>query len=227
MRKLVLTRSLLYFLEEIEYTEAALSADSDAESLSPAFQNAIDEWQGLFKSERDARRNVVRAEAHVAVRNQQIDRLTIKFAALVRGVAPTFMDRVFKVAPHAFVRANLRKQCESTKNVIVAEVDKLEPESPLKSFGSVLDSLASMTLAALDDRSARKGTSQMVANDVVEWKEGINNLRTTTCADLLKIATAKGYSRAWADSFFRSAPDDERDSETEATPAPASAPVAP
>jgi hypothetical protein len=222
MRKLALTRSLLFYLEEVEYTEAALSADSDSETLAPVYRDAIEEWENLFKRERGARRDVVRAEAHVAVRNQQIDRLTIKFATLVRGVAPAFMDRVFKVAPHAFVRANLRKQCESTKNVIVAEVAKLEAESPLKSFGSLLDSLAATTLAALDDRGARKGTSQLVANDVLEWKEGINTLRTTTYAELLKVSAAKGYSRGWVDSFFRSVLDNEDEPEIEAasTPAP-------
>jgi hypothetical protein len=227
MRRIALTRSLLYFLEEVEYSEAGLSADSDAETLAPAFRDAIDEWQPIFKRERDARRDVVRAEARVAVRNQQIDRVTMKFAALVRAVAPSFMDRVFKLAPNAFVRANLRKQCESTKNVIVAEVAQLEAESPLKSFGSLLDSLATTTIAALDDRGARKGTSQMVANDVLEWKEGINNLRTTTYAELLKVSVAKGYSRAWVDSFFRSAPDDEDDNETEAAPPPSPAPATP
>ena len=227
MRNLALARSLLFFLDEVDYSEAGLSADSDTESLAPAFRDAIEEWQLLFKRERDARRDVVRAEAHVAVRNQQIDRLTMKFATLVRGVAPSFMDRVFKIAPNAFVRANLRKQCESTKNVIVAEVAKLEPESPLKSFGSMLDSVASMTIAALDDRGARKGTSQMVANDVLEWKEGINNLRTTTYAELLKIATTKGYSRAWVDSFFRAVLDDADDAEPDATPGATPAPVTP
>lgn len=227
MRKLALTRSLLHFLEEIEYSEAALSADSDTEMLAPAFRDAIDDWQLLFKRERDARRDVVRAEAYVAVRNQQIDRLTIKFAALVRGVAPSFMDRVFKIAPNAFVRANLRKQCESTKNVIVAEIAKLESESPLKSFGSLLDSLASTTLASLDDRGARKGTSQMVANDVVEWKEGINNLRTTTYAELLKVSATNGYSRAWVDSFFRSVLDNEDDANAESAPTSSTASATP
>ncbi|MBK9263667.1 MAG: hypothetical protein IPM54_28175 [Polyangiaceae bacterium] len=225
MRKLVLSRSLLYFLEEVEYTEAALRADSDAESLAPAFEDAIADWEALFKRERDARRNVVRTEAVVAVRNQQIDRLTMKFGTLVRAVAPAFMDRVFKVAPHAFVRANLRKQCEATKNVIVAEVAKLEAEHPLKSFGALLDTLATATITALDDRGARKGASQIVANDVLEWKEGINNLRTTTYADLLKIATAKGYPRTWVESFFRAAANDEEEAETEV--APESVPASP
>jgi hypothetical protein len=37
---------------------------------------------------------------------------------------------------------------------------------------------------------------------VDEWKEGVNALRLTTYAELLKVAAEKGYSRAWADSFF-------------------------
>ncbi len=222
MRKLALGRSLLYFLDEIEYTEAALAADSDAQSLALPFRDVISEWETLFKRERDARREVVRAEARVAIRNQHIDRSTIKFAALVRAVAPDFMDNVFKTAPNAFIRTNLRKQCETTKNVIVAEVDKLATDSPLKPFGSALESLATTTLTVLDARGAKKGAAQLVSNDVVEWKEGINNLRTFTHADLLKMAASLGYPKSWVDSFFRAATDDD-DSESqneETTPTP-------
>ncbi len=221
MRKLTLSRSLLYFLEELEYTEAALAADSDTESLAHGFRDAIGDWETLFKRERDARRNVVRAEARVAVGNQHIDRSTMKLAALARAVAPDFMDKVFKVAPNAFVRANLRKQCEATKNVIVAEVVKLSTDSPLKSFGATLENLATVALGALDARGVQKGALQVVANDVVEWKEGINNLRASTYADLLKMATSHGYPKSWVESFFRAANDDDGGAETEdAAPAP-------
>ena len=222
MRKLPIGRSLLYFLEELEYTEAALAADSDAESLSHGFRDAIGEWETLFKRERDARRDVVRAEARVAVGNQHIDRSTMKLAALARAVAPDFMDKVFKVAPNAFVRANLRKQCEATKNVLVAEVGKLSADSPLKSLGRTLDNLATTALGALDTRGVQKGALQVVANDVVEWKEGINNLRASTYADLLKMATTLGYSKSWVESFFRAANDDDAGAETQDTaPLPA------
>jgi len=42
-----------------------------------------------------------------------------------------------------------------------------------------------------------------VANEVDEWKEGINDLRTNTYAELLKIATEKKYPKSWVESFFR------------------------
>lgn len=228
MRRLATTRSLLYFLEEIEYMEAGLAADPDANALAPAISDAIAEWETHFKRERDARREVVRAEAQVAVRNQHIDRTTIQFAGVIRALAPAFMDKVFKVAPNVFVRANLRKQCESTKTVLVPEVASLEATHPLKPFGVTLETLANQTLAALDARITRKGALQLAANEVLEWKEGINNLRTHTYAELLKIAATKAYPRSWVESFFRSAESNEDDASAESNagspPSPAPSP---
>ena len=51
-------------------------------------------------------------------------------------------------------------------------------------------------------RNKAKGERTTSSNDVEEWKDGVNALRLTTYAELLKIAAEKGYSRAWADSFF-------------------------
>ena len=42
-----------------------------------------------------------------------------------------------------------------------------------------------------------------MASDVADWKEGINRLRTTTYAELLKRGTEKRLGRDWAETFFR------------------------
>lgn len=47
-------------------------------------------------------------------------------------------------------------------------------------------------------------------------------VRTTTYAELLKIATLKGYSRGWVDSFFWSIANDEDETESAPTSAPSS-----
>lgn len=216
MRKLPTRRRSLFFVEEIEFSEAALSADSDAAPLSSAFRDALEEWEPLFKKERLARRGEVRAQAVVAVRNQSLDTTTIRFAALARATAPDILERCFKVTPAKFVRGNLRKQGEVTKSVIVPEIAKLSAEHPLKPFGAQFDALASAAVTALDNRATEAGKRQSVSNDVLEWKEGINALRTTTYAELLKISVEKGLPKTWVESFFRQENDD-TDDETSAT----------
>jgi len=219
MRQLPLSRSLLFFLEEIEYSEAALAADPDAASLAAPFRDALEEWDALFKKERLGRRGVVRSEAVVAVRNERIDATTIRFGALARVAAPEVLDRCFNIAPGKFVRRNLRQQCDSTKTVIVPEIAKLAAEHPLKPFGAQLDTLAQNALTALDDRAQAMGNRQSSANDVLEWKEGVNALRTTTYAELLKIAVDNRLPKSWAESFFRKT-EDASDAEPEAPAAP-------
>ena len=205
MRRIALTYSLLSFLDDLEYTEAALAADPEAEHLALPFRDAISEWEPLFKREREARRDVTRAEAVVAVRNERLDAVTTRFAAMARALAAPLLGKLFgDTAPGQFVRKGLRVQCEKTRDVILPEIGKLEPGHELKPFGPPLDIAVSGAFGALDKRAMAKGNRQIVANETEEWKEGVNALRTTTYAELLKIATAKKYPKSWVESFFRS-----------------------
>src|SRR3954462_3230110 len=103
-----LSTSLLVYLDELEYIEAALSADKDTEDLAKPFHDEIVGWDVIFKKERTGRRNVVRADAVVGVRNAQVDTGTVKFGASALAEAggdrtsPKFR-RYFPVAPSQFV----------------------------------------------------------------------------------------------------------------------------
>ncbi|MDC0746149.1 hypothetical protein [Polyangium mundeleinium] len=204
MRQIPLSYGLLYFLDDLEFTEAALAADEDAALLAPPFTEAIGEWEGLFAQERAARRGVTRAEAVVAVRNERLDSLTKRFGAAVRAFAPELLGKFFGgAAPGQFVRKGLRAQCEKTRDVLLPEAKKLGPHHELTPFAAPLDPVSNAALAALDVRTKAKGNRQIVSNETDEWKEGINALRTTTYAELLKIATTKKFPKSWVESFFR------------------------
>lgn len=208
MKKIPLSCSLLTFLEELEYTEAALAADPETSDLAAPFTEEIAGWSDVFARERVARRAVVRADAVVAVRDGQLDRHTTRFGglALVEGGQDrkgAFFRKFFPVAPSAFIQQALRKQCERTRDVIVPEIKKLPEESPLRPFASLLLAASKAALTALDARAKVKGERAAVGSDVVEWKEGVNRLRATTHAELLKLAAEKRYPKTWADTFFR------------------------
>jgi hypothetical protein len=227
MRKIPPTASLLTYLDDLDYSEAALSADEEAAELASPFRDEIEAWDGVFKGERQSRRSVIRSEAVVAVRNGQLDRYTLRFGASVLGEAGgdrkgTFFRRFFSVAPSQFVRQSLRKQCERTLHVMLVELEKLEPKHPLRVHAAPLEGFAKAALAALDARSKVKAERGIAANDVDEWKEGVNALRLTTYAELLKIAAEKGYGRAWADAFF---PSDAGGATEAPEPPPAPAPA--
>jgi hypothetical protein len=204
MRQIPLSAALLTYLDDLEYTEAALAADPDAADLASAFEDEIGGWEKVFKKERAGRREVTRAEAVVAVRNAQLDSLTLRFAANVRANDGngSLLARFFSTAPSRFVRKGLRDQCDKTMHVMVAEIGKLEAKHPLHAFAKPLTSTAKAALESLDGRNQAKGARQSASNDVDEWKEGVNQLRLTTYAELLKIAAAKGYPKSWADTFF-------------------------
>ena len=227
MRRVPQSAGLLTFLDALEFTEAALSADDDAKDLAAPFQAELQSWESVFKKEREGRRGVVRAEALVAVRNARLDDKTTRFGAGALGEAggdrkSKLFRRFFTVAPSVFVRRPLRKQCEDTLNIVVVELDKLEPTHPLRAYINPLQGLATAALQALDARNKAKADRTLNTNDVDEWKEGVNTLRLTTYAELLKIAAEKGYGKAWADSFFPADTDDAApagEAEAPATPA--------
>ena len=209
MRRVPQSAGLLTFLDVLEFTEAALSADDDAKDLAAPFQAELQSWESIFKKERAGRRGVVRAEALVAVRNARLDDKTTRFGAGALGEAggdrkSSFFRRFFTVAPSLFVRRPLRKQCEDTLNIVLVELDKLDPTHPLRAYLTPLQNLATSALEALDARNKAKADRTLNTNDVDEWKEGVNTLRLTTYAELLKIAAEKGYGKSWADSFFPS-----------------------
>jgi hypothetical protein len=223
MRKIPLSASLLTFLEQLEYPEAALSADEETADLAKPFREQIEEWDEIFKKERTGRRAIVRAEAIVAVANARLDQKTTRFGVSVLAEVggdrkSPFFRRFFSKAPSQFVRQALRKQCEQTLTVVVAELEKLDKKHALKVYQAPLTSLAKAALAALDSRAKIKGERTGDTNDIEEWKEGCNALRLSTYAELLKIAAEKGYGRAWADSFFPS--ESSGVAESEELPAP-------
>ena len=207
MRQLPLNRSLIFYLDQLEYTEAALSADPDTEPLAPPFREEIEDWSRAFDKQRKARREVVRSNAIVAVRNEQLDNVTTSFGVVlladVRGDRnSTTFRRFFPSAPSEIVRRALRKQCQTTKSTIIPAIRALNESSPLRPFAERLETAVTAALDAVDARATARGSSAGAALDVEEWKEGVNRLRLSTYGALLGIAAEKHYARSWAESFF-------------------------
>ncbi len=222
MRQIPLSASLLTYLEELEFSEAALGADDDAKPLAAAFTGELGSWESVFKKERESRRNVIRAEAAVSVRNQQLDETTSRFGGVVMVEAKgdrtsTLFRRFFASAPSVFIRQGLRKQCERTRDTILTELGKVDDTSPLKAFVAPFKAGVELAFGALDGRAKAKADRGIVAHDIEEWKEGVNQLRTTTYAELLKIAVQQSHSKAWVNGFFR-ATDAGAEEETETEP---------
>jgi len=208
MRRLSLSSSLLVYLEEIEFTEAALSSREETKEIACSFRDELESWERVFKSYREARRAIVRADALIAVRNQELDEITMSFSrALLAEVngdrKSTLFRRFFPNAPSELVRGPLRKQCEHTRDRIVPELNQLPDDSPLKAFARPLDAAAQRALDALDARAKIGAERASVAYDVEEWKEGVNRVRISTYAALLQIGAEKGLGKTFAKSFFR------------------------
>lgn len=210
MRRLSLTSSLLVYLEELEFTEATLSARDDTKELAGPFREEIETWERVLKTYRESRRAIVRADAVVAVRDQELDEITSNFSrsllAEVNGDRKSALfRRFFPDTPSELIRKPLRKQCEHTLNRIVPELKQLPDGSPLKAFARPLAEAAQRALDALDARAKVGAERASVAIDVEEWKEGVNRLRTSTYAELLRMGAEKGLGKAFARSFFRAA----------------------
>jgi hypothetical protein len=223
MEKIPLTFGLPIFADHLEHSDAALSADPDTQDLAKPFQDMLEAWEDRYKEQRAARRAVIRAQAVVGVTSKRLDDTTGRLAALTRGVAPALLGRLFSMAPSVFLRRPLRDRCDQTRNVILVELAKLDGAHPLKPFATQLEGLVNTVLGAVDGRAKAKGERKIRSNDIKAWKESVNDLRTTTYAELLKIAVAKGYPRDWVESFFRPLSSDDVEAEEPEAPEPAPA----
>ncbi len=210
MRQIPIGNSLLTFLDELEFTEAALRAEPLAAEFAAVFEEEIGGWSDVFQRERTARREITRADALVAIRNGQIDATTLRFGDHCflesgRDRKSAAFRKFFPTSPSEFVRGSLRKQAERTRDVIVPEIEKLPEGSPLRAYAAPLSEGARLALAALTARVKAEGQAATVASDVREWKEGVNRLRTTTHAELVKLAVQNRQPKSWVELFFRSA----------------------
>lgn len=209
MKQIPTSYSLLTFLDELDYTEAALMARTETVDIAALFSSEIEGFDPVFKDERAGRRGVTRAEAVVSVRNLGLDIPTRRFGGILLVEAgqdrkSSVFTRFFRQPIHEFIRRNLRKQAEYTRDVIVAEIAKLPEDSPLKPFGERLLAAANAALESLDGRVKAKAARQMSASESDDWKEGVNHLRTTTYAELLRRGAESGIpAREFADAFFR------------------------
>lgn len=208
MRRLSQSASLLVYLEDIEYTEAALSAREETKELACPFREEIEGWDRLFRQYRDGRRAIVQADAVVSVSNQALDEATTRFGHSVLAEAggdrkSTFFRRFFPVVPSEFIRENLRRQCERTRDGILVELEKLPETSALKAYMAPLRDGVVRALDALDARAKVHTERARVAYDVEEWKDGVNRLRLSTYGALLALGAERNLGKGFADSFFR------------------------
>ena len=207
MRAIATNRSILHFLEHLEASEAALAADPETAELAAPFAESIQDFEGVFRKERAARRDVVRSQAVLNVSDAGLDIDTTAFGGIAFVEAgqdrrsPEFRQ-YFPVAPSQLIRWNLRKQCEHTVLVLVPALSKVAKTSALKPFGAKLKSRAEAVLDAMDKRAKAKAALSHVGLEVEEWKEGVNRLRLSTYAELLKIAAEKKYPKSYAEAFF-------------------------
>jgi hypothetical protein len=208
MRDLALSSSLLVFADELEYTEAALLAEPLTAELAAPVTLKLGQWDNVFITWRTARREITRSTAVVAVVNAMLDELTRQFGgeALVEAKqdrkSPLFR-RFFTVTPSEFIRWGFRDQLDATRNTILVELRKLAEGNRLRSYIEPMTNLVTQGAGALERRNTVWAERSGVSLATEDFKRGVNALRTTTYAELLKIAAANGYSRSWADSFFR------------------------
>jgi len=207
VRQIPVDRALPLFFDELEFTEAALAANPDTADLASIVAPKIAECDAMSRAERESRRAVVRASAVVAVKDSQLDSLTSRVAgiALVEAnqnrESPLFR-RLFPSAPYQIASQGLRKQAEFTQASLVPELRKQGEASPLKAVAEPLAAASQGALEALTARAKAMADRGIASHDLEEWKEGVNRLRLTLYAELLRRAAEKGYGRDWADTFF-------------------------
>ncbi len=110
---------LLTFLNELVFTEAALIArKSEVGHMVKPFTDSLVDWHTIFKKEHLGRSSVTRADAVLAVRNLDTTDFGKHLLAEAKDRNSSLWRRCFKQPVSAFIKTNLRTQCEIVRDVI-------------------------------------------------------------------------------------------------------------
>ena len=203
--------SMKQFEGHLVYTLTTTGVDPLTRDLAPLYEAELARWEILQKKERESTRALIKAEAEVGLRDVLLDGVTMPFGGQLfvmanRDTESVFFKTFLPTAAYRFVRRDLRTQSEHTRDVIVPGLAKLDAQHPLRTqYEVALAEAAQAALVSLDQRAKMRAARTLVKIEVDEWKEGVNRLRTTTYAELLRRSAEHNRTRSWARSFFPAA----------------------
>jgi len=218
-RKLIGSTSLVEHEDELDYTRAALEADSDAAALLAS----TDDWQSMIDAarakERAAKRAELGADAKRRVSNGALDAACERFGKELAIEAdpgtPRYKTFFGNTTLSRFIKRAFEKQVSACENWIASSGDAVFERhratlTPLVT--SARAALTATTAAAVPMGQWQLGRATL-GEDVTRERDGLWN-------ELDALGRRQSKPRGWADLFFRTGPSGSEPKEDPETPAP-------
>jgi hypothetical protein len=190
---------------EAAYTRARLEAEPEVSDLAPTFARFATSAITISNEQRSHWEAELIAQAQISARNNTLDSMctNIEKASLIaldmNREHKTFRQ-LFPEGLRAVTRLGLESQLKEVRpwpTVLAAE------PLTLPDLSASLTDHITRGQAALDARTeALAKTAVHRAQRIEGLINDLNAARTSTYGELLKRATALGYTKAWARSFF-------------------------
>ncbi len=189
--------------DEVDYTEARLLDEVDAQALAPRIEPWRAQVETTEKAARALRRDETRTQAAIDGANLALDGVSDDFAGslslAVGGDRTSARFRAhFRESPSAFKRAPLKEQTTAVRGWLTDSKDPILEEHRSRLEGPTARSEAALGRGT--GLSTRRGNLWTEREALAAY---LTKERDALEDELAGIARAKGHDRHWARSFFR------------------------
>ncbi|HRI68310.1 MAG TPA: hypothetical protein PK156_28970 [Polyangium sp.] len=228
MRRIDLSRTILFFWGDLVFHEAALLAEPEVQHLAPPVTHVLTQFESILKLDLDSRRDVLKTFARASIADKNLDGGIRDLHAATLFLVKQDRTRdefksLFSEHIGQVVRFALKRQVEVAEDLVQKLGMKLYGDEFKTPHTTALQSLIDVGKSALGAaRNATLGRTE-ARLEIRAWKDNANAVRLANHGELLAWAAKKGYKKDWAEAFFLSsenAPEKEEEPSSDEPPAP-------
>lgn len=206
MRKLKTGFSMETYWEELIYSEGSLSANHLTEQIVSSIIKLLEQYEVIISSLKQWKRDYIKASASLNAANYNADNEIRSFSLVLLSVVhgdrnSMIYKKFFKLSPSIIYSLPVADEIKEIER-IVAELN-LEENEKLKPFINSLKEAGETLKKRWEEIEKININYSAINNTMIEWKNEVNRMRMGLYGELLGIASRNGYSKSWAETFFK------------------------
>ncbi len=207
MRTIQLSRSILFFWQQLIFLEAALLANDETKHLAAPVTALLDSFTNLQGIDLGTQRALIQALARAAVADNNIDEGIREVHNNTLHLVSQDRKRdefttLFSGSIGKIIRYALKRQIELTVELIDNLALPLFKQTFRDTQLGILQPLIDKGKDVLKARRTAEHERLSARLDIKDWKREANAVQLAVYGELLAIAAATGRKKSWANVFF-------------------------
>jgi len=207
MRTIQLSRSPLFFWQQLVFLEAALLACDETKHLAAPVTAALDSFNTLQGRDLGTQRALIQALARAALADNDLDEGIRKVHNNALHLVGQDRKRrefvtLFAGSIGKLIRYALKRQLELAAELVGNRALPLFEQAFRDTQIGLLQPLIDKGKTVLESRRTAEHERLSARIEIQDWKQEASSVQLAVYGELLAIAAATGRSKSWADVFF-------------------------